>query len=207
MDATAIILAAGYGKRLGGTPKALARLGRYTFIERVAITVKRAGCRNIVAVVLREIYDEVRRLIAAPSAVVVVNTKPELGMFFSVQLGLEAVTVRLPETKAVLIFPVDHPLVHTATVKRMLDAAETMAPDVWLQPVYEGEAGHPIVLPQSATTNLLMLSSTLRLDRALSAAGLSPRDISVSDPHVLSNINTYRDLQAAFERWSENREP
>ena len=86
---TAIILAAGAGRRMGGRPKALLAIDGATFLERVARTCREAGAGRIV-VVTRAEPPEIGRLARSLDAVTVVNRQPERGMFSSVRLGIAA---------------------------------------------------------------------------------------------------------------------
>jgi molybdenum cofactor cytidylyltransferase len=128
----AVVLAAGAGRRIGG-PKALLPIGGTTFVAHVARVLDRPG----VAAVLAVIGHGARRVEAEgglPSGVaLVVNPRPDDGMLGSIVAGLEAAAAQGAD--AVLLHPVDHPLVAPATVDRVVAAL--------LAGAYGGRRGHP----------------------------------------------------------------
>lgn len=129
MRIIAIVLAAGEGRRMGG-PKALARIGEKTFLARVCLTLAGAGADATVAVVGAE-AERVRCEAGVPEGTVVVrNDGWRDGMLSSVLRGLDEAE-RL-EADAVLVHPVDTPLVSVETAQRVVRGLRE---------------GHSIVLP------------------------------------------------------------
>ncbi len=135
----AVVLAAGQGRRAGG-PKASLRIGAATFLERAfALTAARPGVGRVV-VVLGHDAARVRAEAALPAAaLVVVNEAWEDGMLGSVLAGLDA--AEADGADAVLLHPVDHPLVGEETVDRVIEALRAGARIA--VPSYEGRRGHP----------------------------------------------------------------
>jgi nicotine blue oxidoreductase len=134
----AIVLAGGAGVRMGG-PKALLRAGGESFLARVCGLLARAGADDVIAVVGHEAARVAREAGAPPSAILVVNDRAAEGMLTSVWRGLDEAE-RL-DADAVLLHPVDHPLVEVATVERVLDALRQGA--VVAVPSHDGRRGHP----------------------------------------------------------------
>jgi len=138
-----VLLAAGAGRRLGAT-KALVRLGGVPLVERGLGTLRAGGCSPVI-VVLGAAAEEVQRACALGDAVVVVNDAWSQGMGGSVRAGLaEAGRSGAP---AVLVLPVDQPLVTPALVARLIGrwrdgAAATVA-------TYGGNTSTPVVLDRS----------------------------------------------------------
>jgi len=134
----AVVLAAGAGRRIGG-PKALLPIGGTTFVAHVARVLDRPGVAGVLAV----IGHGARRVEAEgglPSGVaLVVNPRPDDGMLGSIVAGLEAAAAQGAD--AVLLHPVDHPLVAPATVDRVV--AALLAGAVIAVPSYGGRRGHP----------------------------------------------------------------
>jgi CTP:molybdopterin cytidylyltransferase MocA len=134
----AVILAAGAGTRIGG-PKALLRIGPDTFLARLAARFERPGVDRVIAVVGHE-ADRVRRESGAPaSTVFAVNPRHQEGMLTSIWQGLDE--AESAGAHAVMLQPVDHPLVEDATVDRVLAALHAGA--VVAVPSREGRRGHP----------------------------------------------------------------
>jgi CTP:molybdopterin cytidylyltransferase MocA len=134
----AVVLAAGRGRRAGG-PKALLRMGAATFLETVAALVERPAVDRVV-VVLGHDAERVRAETTLRAEVmVVVNESWEHGMLGSVVAGLDA--AEADGADAVLLHPVDHPLVEGDTVDRVVDALRAGA--LVAVPSFGGRRGHP----------------------------------------------------------------
>jgi len=145
----AIVLAAGEGRRMGG-PKALLRLGETTFLAHACRLLARPGVASVVAVLGAE-ADRVRAEAGVPARVtVVVNERWRKGMLTSVWAGLDAAEALGGE--AVLLHPVDHPYVDTATIDAVLGAlgggAEIAVPS------HDGRRGHPAGFARSVWPEL-----------------------------------------------------
>jgi nicotine blue oxidoreductase len=138
MHVVAIVLAAGEGRRMGG-PKALLPLGGTTFLAHVCRLLAEADAADVVAVLGAE-ADRVRAAAGIPEWVhVVVNGRWHEGMLTSVWRGLDEAAALGAE--AVLLHPVDHPLVDPETVARVRAALEEGA--AIAVPTVGGRRGHP----------------------------------------------------------------
>src|SRR5688572_14679962 len=135
MRVVAVVLAAGEGRRMGG-PKALVRLQDTTFVERCVARMRRPGVTEVV-VVVGPLSDRVAALL--PGVTCVSNPRAADGMLGSILCGLDAADERAAE--AVLLHPVDHPLVEAATVDRVVAALAGGARIA--VPSREGRRGHP----------------------------------------------------------------
>lgn len=145
----AVILAAGAGRRIGG-PKALLPIAGSTFLARVARSLDRPGVARVVAV-LGHAAHRVEAEAGLPSGVaVVVNPRPDEGMLGSVIAGLDEADAGGAD--AVLLHPVDHPLVAPVTVDAVVAALEAGA--VVAVPSYAGRRGHPGGFARAAWTAL-----------------------------------------------------
>src|SRR6187455_1164650 len=113
MEIVAVVLAAGAGRRMGG-PKALLRVAGEPFLARAGRVLARPGVASVVAVIGHE-AERVAAEAAAPAGVtLLVNPAYETGMLSSILRGLEEAQAR--GAGAVLLHPVDHPLVLPETV-------------------------------------------------------------------------------------------
>jgi len=145
MRVAAIVLAAGEGRRLGG-PKALVPLADGTFASVAASLFDRADVAARV-VVLGAQAERVAKAAGLPSGVsVVVNTRWAEGMLTSVWAGLDAAEPL--GVDAVLLHPVDNPLVAAATVTAVLEALSRGA--VIAVPSHGGRRGHPAGFARAA---------------------------------------------------------
>ena len=133
----AIILAAGEGRRLGG-PKALLPIGGTTFGARACALFGGAGAPVVVVLGAQE--ERVRADAGLPpEATVAVNPRWREGMLTSVWCGLDAASALGAD--AVLLHPVDNPLVAPATIEGVLAALARGA--TIAVPTHAGRRGHP----------------------------------------------------------------
>jgi len=131
----AVVLAAGEGRRMGG-PKALVPLEGTTFVQRCLQRLDRPGVAEAV-VVVGPLQDRVAALL--PGVACVPNPRASDGMLGSVLCGLDAAEARGAD--AVLLHPVDHPLVEATTVDRVVQALQDGA--LIAVPSLAGRRGHP----------------------------------------------------------------
>jgi len=133
----AVILAAGSGRRMGG-PKARLRIGGESFLARAARLLARPGVASVAAVVGRETLGAAA---AGPPVGVAIleNPRPEEGMLSSILRGLDG--AEAAGADAVLLHPVDHPLIEPATVDRVVAALEAGA--LIAVPTHGSRRGHP----------------------------------------------------------------
>jgi molybdenum cofactor cytidylyltransferase len=181
-----LILAGGEGRRWGG-PKAWAQLpdGR-TFLEACAEALAGGGAAPVAATLPPAPAGR------TPKALEIV-TLPEAGldMFASLRQGLEALG-RFESWRAVVVLPVDHPLVAPATVAALVSASAPVA-----LPSFKGRHGHPLCLRRDlaeAVVDGRLPGPTLR--EVVKAAGWV--DVAVEDPGVRANCNTPEALEAGL---------
>jgi CTP:molybdopterin cytidylyltransferase MocA len=133
-----VILAAGQGSRLGGIAKALIKIERDTYLQRIVRIARVAGVSDLVVVVGRpyghEVGDHAREL----GLGVVVNPLPERGMASSVALWFAALEEY--EADSAWLWPVDHPGVQVETLHRLIAALHDHEV---AQPRFGGRGGHP----------------------------------------------------------------
>ena len=190
-----LVVAGGEGRRWGG-PKAWARLpdGR-TFLEACASTLRAAGAACVVATLPPQTVE-----IEAPSGVLpVVLPRRGLDMFASVRLGLVRLLDELP-WRAVLLQPVDHPLVRQGTIRRLVTAGPPAA-----IPRFEGRHGHPVCLWREVAEGIVggrLQGPTLR--EVLAA--VRPHEVVVEDAGVRANCNTPESLERALQAATSRRD-
>jgi nicotine blue oxidoreductase len=138
MRVTAIVLAAGEGRRLGG-PKALARLGGRSFLEAALAIFERDDVAGRVVVLGAEADRVAAAAQLPPGTTVVVNDRYTEGMLTSVWAGLDAASAQGAD--AVLLHPVDNPLAREATVTAVLQGLARGA--IIAIPSHAGRRGHP----------------------------------------------------------------
>jgi molybdenum cofactor cytidylyltransferase len=193
-----IVLAAGEGRRMGGT-KALLELAGATLVEHHVARLVEVGCTLIAVVVRPFAVDVVRTLLCAESAAHVagVSTSSQAESLAAGLRMLDEVAGARPD--AIIVTPVDMLPAEARTHHALLAclSATTLA----VTPLYNGRGGHPVIarrallapyeaLPQSTHTALPPLREVLR--QALDAR----RRIEVDDPRVLGDLDTPADVRA-----------
>jgi len=175
----AVVLAAGASSRMGSPKALLTTPGGTTFVEAILATLRAAGVDTV-------------RVVAAPGALPVadpvINPDPARGMLSSVQCGLRA----LPEgCDAVLVWPVDHPLVTAPTVTAMIDAFRAGDPPI-VVPTRGGRRGHPVLFARRLVPELLSADPGIGA-RAVVHAHPSRLELEIADPGILTDVDTRED--------------
>jgi CTP:molybdopterin cytidylyltransferase MocA len=182
----AVVLAAGSSSRMG-RPKASLTMGPggRTFLDSILATIDAAGI-GAVRVVVAPGHEPLPRG-------AVVNPDPRGGMLSSVKCGLRAFQ---DDLDAVLVWPVDHPRVATATVVAMIAAfRRTWTPVV--VPTHRGKRGHPVLFASQLIPELLAADPS-RGARTVVHAHDDRLELPVSDFGVIEDIDTPEDYARAF---------
>jgi CTP:molybdopterin cytidylyltransferase MocA len=147
-----IILAAGSSESLG-VPKALARFGKKT-----ALFIAIENCLGLERPIVVLGHDaKLVRLGVPRAARVVVNWRWREGQLSSLLCGLDAVA----SAAAVLIYPVDHPLLEKRTVTQIVkEFRRRKLPEEIVMPRHRGRYGHPIILSSALRKELSGAATT-----------------------------------------------
>jgi nicotine blue oxidoreductase len=203
MEAVAVVLAAGAGKRMGGQAKASLLLpdGR-TLLATVAANARAGGCHRVVVVVGRPHAQETRAAArAAQVTEIVENPDPGRGMSSSLAVALDYLD---PQTVDVaLAWPVDHARVRADTVAAILRVAGR---DLIVVPASaSGRGGHPTAFGASLWPELRAAAALAEGARGVVRADPARSlRLAVSDPGAFFDIDTPADLGAA---WADNTSP
>jgi CTP:molybdopterin cytidylyltransferase MocA len=189
----AIVLAAGRGTRVGG-PKALLRVGGETFLARAARVLRRPGVQAVVAGLGHAAARVRTEAGLGPEVRLVVNEAYDGGMLTSIVAGLAA--AEGDGADAVLLHPVDHPLVDPATVDRVIAALAAGA--VIAVPSDGRRRGHPAGFARAAW-DALRAAPADRGARAVLAAHPEWIVHVEGDPGALEGINTPEDYRRLIE--------
>ena len=195
MEAVAVILAAGAGKRMGGRAKASLLLPEgCTFLSAVAASARAGGCRRVLVVVGRPHGQETRAAaLAAGVTEIVENPHPDRGMSSSLAVALDHLDPG--GVDVALAWPVDHARVHASTVVAILGASgrdQIVVPTSSL-----GRGGHPTAFGAFLWPELRDVAALPDGARAVVRAD-SARvvRVGVSDPGAFCDIDTPDDLAA-----------
>jgi molybdenum cofactor cytidylyltransferase len=185
-----LILAAGESSRIG-RPKALLKIGKETFAERITNVLHSAGIENI-TLVAGPHYEEIRKNLE--EVTVVFNAQYTFGQFSSLQAGLRQISAK-PEF--VIVWPVDLPLVRSDTVAALIKAVQKNPITV---PVYHGKKGHPVVYSAETIKKILSMEPTHTGKDLFEYFKDRITLIDVEDAAVLIDIDTPEDYERYIKR-------
>jgi molybdenum cofactor cytidylyltransferase len=187
-----IILAGGESRRIG-SPKALLKIGKDTFADRISNVMKNAGVETILLVAGAH-HNEIEKHSGKYS--VISNPDFALGQFSSLQQGIR----HLPDnTSLVLVWPVDLPLVQLNTVQVLLDVAQQQNNPITL-PVHSNKRGHPVIYNAEVLKRILSMQPTDTAKQLLDFFAGRISLVNVQDPAVLIDIDTSEDYDRHITR-------
>ncbi len=188
----AVVLAAGASTRMG-RPKALLPISRdgETFLARILRTLTDAGADDVVVVVgahADAVNEAIGRLPIL--ARTVENRAYARGQLSSLIAALDVAD--RPGVNALMVMPVDMPLVSVATVRLVVSAYRRTSPLV-TRPVQGARHGHPVIFDRRLFAELRAADSS-RGARAVIAAHLDGvLDVPVDDAGAFQDIDTPED--------------
>lgn len=197
---TGVILAAGQSSRMGRPKALLPAGGGDTFVSALIRTLTAGGTADVLVVTRpgdaaldREIA---RAAVAAVSRVRRIENSSALhgGQLSSIVAALAAVG---DDVRAVLIVPVDMPLVRPSTVRRLIDMFGSTQAAV-LRAVRGGRHGHPVLFSRTVFDELQRADPAVGARAVVRAHGAV--DVEVEDPGVLEDVDTAEDYERLFLR-------
>jgi molybdenum cofactor cytidylyltransferase len=189
-----LILAAGYSTRMG-RDKALLPWHHGTFLS--AAIESLAPFTDFVVVVAGENADNLKRIVYAHGASLIVNPEPQRGQFSSLRIGLSEVLNHGRD--AAIITLVDRPAAERPTVAQLretfvheLNSPErTHANNLWaLVPEFEGKHGHPYIAGREMIEAFLRAPITSNAREVEHAHQAHITYLPVKDPLVIANVDT-----------------
>ena len=189
-----IILAAGASSRMGQAKAALpfGQTGE-TVLSRIVRTLLSGGVPRMVVVSGAHI-DAVRRAMAPdePRARVIEHAGWAQGQLSSLLAGLDAVDDPLLE--AVIVTPVDVPLVASSTVAAVIGAwRNTRAPIV--RPASGGRHGHPVIFDRAVFDDLRTADANVGAKAVFALHRDRVLNVEVDDPGAFEDIDTPGDYE------------
>ena len=185
---TLIVLAAGQGRRFGGSGHKLEqRLGDSDVLGSSLRHAVESGL-PVVVVTTAALAPLAVRHLAVGDVVVVSDEEAQRGMGRSIASGVAA----RPHAAGWLILPGDMPLVRPASI-RAVAAALRQSPVAYAQ--YRGRRGHPVGFGAELYSELVVLDSDEGARRI--AARYPALGVEVDDPGVLLDVDTPADLTVA----------
>ena len=192
-DTSAIILSAGNSVRMGGHKAFLKFDSERTFLQKITETYLLAGIEHVIVVVNSELFKLISESSLAFSSNVklVVNDKPELGRFYSLQTGIKLI----PTGNYCFFQNIDNPFTSEEVLKELI--LQKNEADVII-PIFQNRAGHPVLISPLVIQRISEgIDYKIRIDTFLNQ--FTEKKIEVPDPKILLNINSHDDyLNAGF---------
>ena len=176
----AIILSAGYSKRLG-EHKALVEVAGKTLLELAVLKLQQAGCAPVIIVVNQELQFDA--LMLSNGAVVVVNKSPENGRTGSLKVGLTSVLAELGRmpNKAIMC-PVDRPGWKASHIGKLTETGRSCC-------LTDGTVkGHPVSLVKNDLLNIMIANDDAPLKNIVRF-----ESVAVDNSLLSLNIDTPKD--------------
>ncbi len=188
------VLSAGASTRMG-SPKALARIGKHTFLDSMITSLKRGGCDPVFAVLAHH-AQEIQKKCLLANVNVLLNPNPDKGQISSLLCALDAAR----EAEGILFVLVDQATILSSTV-RDVAAALRHAPCVVAR--YNREPGHPTAFSRELFDELkkpnVLANGARVLVKELEESG-DVTWIDADDPGITRNVNTPKQLHTLTSR-------
>ena len=189
----AAILAAGESRRMG-RPKALVPFEGLTFVEHLlqATNHPRVG---IVRVVLGANAESIQAELKLDQEIVVVNQDWQQGQLSSIQSAIRSLPA--DQTAGLLLCPVDHPLISTQLVSRLIAEFDSDRKLI-VVPTHQGRRGHPVIFHASLYAELLDASPNVGARQVVWAHPDAIAEIETDEAGVILNLNDPETMRKAL---------
>jgi CTP:molybdopterin cytidylyltransferase MocA len=194
----AIILTAGASSRMGRDKGLLPLPDGGTFLSRLTRSLLEGGCAEVVAVVgaaepaFRAAVERDRLPVR-----LVRNPDPSRGQLSSLHQALDDLAPRAP--RAVMMAPVDLPLVTPETVRAVIEAWNRSGAPI-VRPSRGGRHGHPVLFDARVLTELRAADLSVGARAVVRAHASESLDVEVDDAGAFEDIDTPEDYRRVFGR-------
>jgi len=195
----AVIVAGGLSSRMNHF-KPLLPIGTKTMIETTINNYIQFGVDEIV-VVTGYRSEDIEKTLSEINVKCIKNMNFEnTHMFDSVCIGLNEIKNKVD---FIFISPADSPFVQQFTLNKMMEEINNLDINL-LQPSFEGNNGHPLLLRNTAVNKILEHDGTNGLQGAISKMGINYKNISFVDPGIILDADTPSDYLKLL-KFNENK--
>lgn len=168
-----------------------------TFVSTLIETLKSSGVFNILVVGRPGDYPLTEE-VARCGASFIENPKAEQGQLSSLQTALGALQMRLgSELEAVMVMPVDAPLINSRAVGLVLNAARVSDAQI-LRATHAGTHGHPVLFKRSTFPELHTADPEVGARAVVRADPGRLEDVDVGDSGVTIDFDTPEQYRGHF---------
>ncbi len=186
----AVVPAAGLSSRMG-TFKPLLRLDNISLIEHTVKNLEIAGVDEIIVVTGFQ-KEAVIRALAGCRVTMVYNPDFELGMYSSIQKGIENIS---PGCSGFFLLPGDCPLVKPGTIIQLISQFDIKSNFKIIYPLCHGKRGHPPLISTALASEILNSAPEGGLRTLLKTKENIAINLPVSDSGILLDADTPDDYQ------------
>lgn len=198
---TAILLAAGEARRMGGIDKRRLEIDGEPLVARWISRFRRAGIVDVV-VVLGFDAERIAALIPESQARLVRNELWAEGQQGSVLAGLRAL---LPEASAAMIVLCDLPLVDEPDLIWLLGCFAVRPPETEVVvPIHEGQRGNPVIVSRTVIDAVLADASGRGLRAWIDANPQRVSRVRAPNDHFTFDLDTPADIARLEERLGQS---
>lgn len=191
---SAVILSAGFSSRMKDF-KPLLFCGKKMMIETVVDLFRSNGIEDII-VVTGHNRQRLEAVVEHNGAVPVFNPDFEKGMLSSIQKGVK--TIR-GDSKGFFLLPVDIPAIRQKTIERLINMFNSH-PDSIIMPCFDGQTGHPPIIPNALKDQIQHLGSKSSLRDLLALKRDKTRMVAVHDRGILMDADDPKDYRLICRR-------
>jgi molybdenum cofactor cytidylyltransferase len=188
---TALVLAAGQSRRMGGPNKLLMDVNGQPLIRRTVETIKAAGINDIIVVVGHQ-EAEVREALHKTAVRFVANPNFADGLSTSLKAGL----AELPtDTEAALVCLGDMPLLKPQHITQLVAGFDADASKLIGVPTHTGKCGNPILWGKRFFDEMRTLSGDVGAKHLIGANESLVYEVEFDDTGVLMDLDTREQWQ------------
>jgi molybdenum cofactor cytidylyltransferase len=182
-----------------GRPKALLRHqdGQTTFVAH-AIRESRTAGLSPVLVVGRDEDHDLRHAVSIEEAGFVVNPQPDRGQLSSLLAALDVVS-HDPAVSAVMVLPVDVPMVSESVLRQVLRRAADDRCAI-ARAVHLGRHGHPVLFKREVFNDLRSADPDIGARAVVNADPRRVIDVEVGESSLVADVDTPEDYAQLFGR-------
>lgn len=193
VNVSAVLLAAGQARRMGGPHKLLAEFDGIPLVRRTALTLLAADLASV-AVVTGHRQDDVRKALKGLPLRLVANPDYATGMASSLICGFS--DAETAASDGVLVMLADMPAVSNADIDLLVAAYRESGGSAVIRSVHLGKRGNPIILPRAAYAAVLRLEGDVGARAIIENSGLDVVDIDIG-PAAHIDVDTPEAVVAA----------